>query len=67
MASTSRADTIRAIFAAYLSGDRKFVAEAFSEGFRFNCPFVKQPGRFAGMTKREPSISKIIFIDMSVP
>jgi ketosteroid isomerase-like protein len=39
MASTSRADTIRAIFAAYLSDDRKFVEEAFSEGFRFTSPY----------------------------
>jgi hypothetical protein len=39
MASTSRAYTIRAIFAAYLSDDRKFVEEAFSEGFRFTSPY----------------------------
>ncbi|MEH2495182.1 ketosteroid isomerase-like protein [Bradyrhizobium sp. AZCC 1678] len=39
MASTSRADMIRAIFAAYLSDDRKFVEEAFSEGFRFTSPY----------------------------
>jgi ketosteroid isomerase-like protein len=39
MASTSRADTIRAIFAAYLSDDRKFVEDAFSEDFRFTSPY----------------------------
>jgi ketosteroid isomerase-like protein len=39
MASTSRAGMIRAIFAAYLVGDRKFVEEAFSEGFRFTSPY----------------------------
>jgi hypothetical protein len=30
MASTSRADLSRAIFAAYLARDRKFVEDAFS-------------------------------------
>ena len=39
MASTSRADTIHAIFAAYLSGGRKFVEEAFSDDFRFTSPY----------------------------
>jgi ketosteroid isomerase-like protein len=39
MASTSRADTIRAIFAAYLTDDRKFVEDAFSDDFRFTSPY----------------------------
>ena len=39
MASTSRADTIRAIFAAYLSDDREFVENAFSDDFRFTSPY----------------------------
>ena len=39
MASTSRADLIRAIFAAYLSDDRKFVEDAFSDDFRFTSPY----------------------------
>jgi ketosteroid isomerase-like protein len=39
MASTSRADMIRAIFAAYLASDRKFVEDAFSEDFRFTSPY----------------------------
>ncbi|MEH2520377.1 ketosteroid isomerase-like protein [Bradyrhizobium sp. AZCC 1610] len=39
MASTSRADTIRAIFAAYLTDDRKFVENAFSDDFRFTSPY----------------------------
>lgn len=38
MAATSRADTIRAIFAAYLSSDRKFVEDALSDDFRFTSP-----------------------------
>ena len=39
MASTSRADLIRTIFAAYLSDDRKFVEDAFSDDFRFTSPY----------------------------
>ena len=39
MASSTRADMIRTIFAAYLAGDRKFVEDAFSEDFRFTSPF----------------------------
>ncbi|XSC43607.1 nuclear transport factor 2 family protein [Bradyrhizobium sp. RDT10] len=39
MAYASRADTIRAIFAAYLANDRTFVENAFSEGFRFTSPY----------------------------
>jgi ketosteroid isomerase-like protein len=39
MASTSKADRIRAIFAAYLADDRKFVEDAFSEDFRFTSPY----------------------------
>jgi ketosteroid isomerase-like protein len=30
---------IRAIFAAYLASDRKFVEDAFSEDFRFTSPY----------------------------
>jgi hypothetical protein len=39
MASTDRIDTIRAIFAAYLSGNRKLVEDALSDDFRFTSPF----------------------------
>jgi ketosteroid isomerase-like protein len=39
MASTSRADLIRAIFAAYLSDDRTIVEGAFSDDFRFTSPY----------------------------
>jgi ketosteroid isomerase-like protein len=39
MASTSRADMIRAIFAAYLSDDRQFIEQALSEDFRFTSPY----------------------------
>ena len=39
MAHASRADTIRAIFAAYLSDDREFVESAFSDDFRFTSPY----------------------------
>ena len=39
MAHASRADTIRDIFAAYLSDDREFVESAFSDGFRFTSPY----------------------------
>ena len=39
MASSTRADMIRAIFAAYLAGDRKFVEDAFSGDFRFTSPY----------------------------
>ena len=39
MASTSRIDTIRAIFAAYLSGNRELVEDALSDDFRFTSPY----------------------------
>jgi ketosteroid isomerase-like protein len=39
MAGANRAETIRQIFAAYLANDRKFVEDAFSEGFRFTSPY----------------------------
>ena len=39
MAETSRADTIRRLFAAYLSNDRQFVEDAFSDDFRFTSPY----------------------------
>ena len=39
MASTDRAATIRAIFAAYLSGNRKLVEDALSDDFRFTSPY----------------------------
>src|SRR3982074_145031 len=39
MASTDRIDTIRAIFAAYLSGNRRLVEAAFSDDFRFTSPY----------------------------
>ena len=47
--STSRADTIRAIFAAYLSDDREFVESAFSDDFRFTSPYddnIDKPAYF---------------------
>jgi len=39
MAGANRADMIRAIFRAYLSNDRTFVENAFSDAFRFTSPF----------------------------
>ncbi|MEH2504224.1 ketosteroid isomerase-like protein [Bradyrhizobium sp. AZCC 1578] len=39
MAEANKAETIRKIFAAYLSNDRQFVENAFSEDFRFTSPF----------------------------
>src|SRR5512147_2776882 len=39
MAHASRADTIRAIFAAYLANDRNFVESALSDDFRFTSPY----------------------------
>jgi ketosteroid isomerase-like protein len=39
MGTANRADTIRAIFAAYLAGDRERVEEALSEDFRFTSPY----------------------------
>jgi ketosteroid isomerase-like protein len=39
MASTNRAATIRAIFAAYLNNDRKFVERTLADDFRFTSPY----------------------------
>jgi ketosteroid isomerase-like protein len=49
MTSTDRIDTIRAIFAAYLSGDRKLVEDALSDDFRFTSPYddnIDKPAYF---------------------
>ena len=42
MASTSRNATIRAIFAAYLDNDRKFVDLSLADDFRFTSPYDDQ-------------------------
>jgi ketosteroid isomerase-like protein len=42
MASTDRAATIRAIFAAYLANDRKAVEESLADDFRFTSPYDDQ-------------------------
>jgi ketosteroid isomerase-like protein len=39
MSQANRADTIRAIFAAYLTGDRSHVEDALSADFRFTSPY----------------------------
>src|SRR3954463_13693982 len=39
MASTARIDTIRAIFAGYLSNNRELVEDALSDDFRFTSPY----------------------------
>src|SRR5438105_3940218 len=39
MASTHRVATIRAIFAAYMSKDRKVVEDALADDFRFTSPY----------------------------
>ncbi|MDE5453413.1 DUF4440 domain-containing protein [Bradyrhizobium sp. CSA112] len=49
MAHASKADTIRAIFAAYLANDRTFVENAFSDDFRFTSPYddnIDKPAYF---------------------
>ena len=39
MASTHRGATIRAIFAAYMTNDRKVVEDALADDFRFTSPY----------------------------
>jgi ketosteroid isomerase-like protein len=39
MAATHKADIIRALFAAYLSNDRKAVEDSFTDDFRFTSPY----------------------------
>jgi ketosteroid isomerase-like protein len=39
MSDQSKADIIRALFAAYLSNDRKAVEGAFADDFRFTSPY----------------------------
>ncbi len=42
MTSTDRAATIRALFAAYMSNDRKVVEDALADDFRFTSPYDDQ-------------------------
>ena len=42
MSKPHRADVIRALFAAYMSNDRKAVEDAFTEDFRFTSPYDDQ-------------------------
>src|SRR5258708_25223728 len=61
MASSTRADMIRAIFAAYLAGDRKFVEDAFSEDFRFTSPYddnIDKPAYFERCWKNSDWIER---------
>ena len=39
MAATHKAGIIRALFAAYLSNDRKAVEDSFTDDFRFTSPY----------------------------
>jgi ketosteroid isomerase-like protein len=39
MPSASKPEIIRAIFAAYLSNDRKVVEDSLADGFRFTSPY----------------------------
>ena len=39
MGSTSNADVIRGLFAAYLSNDRNTVEDCFTDDFRFTSPY----------------------------
>jgi len=42
MHTQSKAETIRALFAAYLSNDRKAVEDAFTDDFHFTSPYDDQ-------------------------
>ena len=39
MAAVDKADRVRAIFAAYLAGNRGLVEAAFADDFRFTSPY----------------------------
>jgi len=39
MAAANKSDTIRALFAAYLTNDRKAVEMSFTDDFRFTSPY----------------------------
>ena len=39
MAATDKADIIRALFAAYMSNDRKSIEDTFTDNFRFTTPY----------------------------
>jgi ketosteroid isomerase-like protein len=70
MALTGRAEMIRAIFAAYLSNNRKFVEDVFSDDFRFTSPFddvIDKPTYFVRCWKNTDWIARHelekIFVD----
>jgi hypothetical protein len=61
MASTDRAATIRAIFAAYLSSNRKLVEDALSDDFRFTSPYddnIDKPAYFERCWKNSDWIER---------
>jgi ketosteroid isomerase-like protein len=61
MGQANRAATIRAIFAAYLSGNRKLVEDALSDDFRFTSPYddnVDKPAYFERCWKNSDWIER---------
>ncbi len=56
MSSKNRADTIRAIFAAYLSSNRKLVEDVLSDDFRFTSPYDDNIDKPTYLTIPETSI-----------
>jgi ketosteroid isomerase-like protein len=61
MCPTNRADTIRAIFAAYLSSDRKLVEDSLSDDFRFTSPYddsIDKPAYFEHCWKNSDWIER---------
>ena len=56
-----KADTIRAIFAAYLSNDRRRVEDALADDFRFTSPYddrIDKPSYFARCWKNTEWIER---------
>ncbi len=61
MPSASRPEIIRAIFAAYLSNDRKVVEESLTDDFRFTSPYddeIDKATYFAGCWRNSDWIER---------
>jgi ketosteroid isomerase-like protein len=59
MSRTSRTELIRAVFAAYMSGDRKVLEDALADDFVFTSPYDDEIGRATYFERCWPNSQRI--------